>query len=118
MEKSHKQIVLRFRAVNKDIFNMIRLGKKRVETRAATMKYRNISPGDSIIFVCGTKRFTKTVAKASRFKSIRAMLRVYDMKDIMPSLNSEKELREAYYSYQNYKEKIKKFGIITLEFER
>ena len=114
----NKNTILRFRAANKDIFNMIRLGKKCIETRAATKKYRNISSGDGIIFICGTKKFTKQVAKVSRFRSIHAMLHVYDVKDIMPSLNSEKELREAYYRCPNYKEKIQKNGLIALEFEK
>ena len=33
----------------------------------------------------------------------------------MPDISSVKELRDAYYSYPNYKEKIKKFGLIALE---
>ena len=113
----NKIITLRFRAANKDIFDMILRGRKRVETRAATKKYRNISPGDRIIFVCGRKRFIKTVVKVSRFRSIRAMLQVYSVKDIMPLLSREKELREAFYRYPNYKEKIRKFGLVALEFK-
>lgn len=118
MEKSHKQIVLRFRAANKDIFDMIRKGEKRIETRAATVRYGVISTGDEIVFVCGNKHFKKIVKKATVFPRIGALLKKYSVKDIMPRLHSEKELREAYYRYPNYKEKIKKFGLIALEFKK
>ncbi|TSC69025.1 MAG: hypothetical protein G01um101470_1089 [Parcubacteria group bacterium Gr01-1014_70] len=110
--------MLRFRIKNKDIFEMIRSGKKRVETRTATAKYRNISSGNSVMFVCGSERFKKIVSKASHFKTIRAMLRVYKIPDIMPSLKSEQELRKAYYSYPNYKIKIQKFGLMAWEFKK
>lgn len=111
MNTKHKQITLRF--------DMIRTGKKRVETRAATEKYKNISIGDTIIFMCNAKKFTKTITKVSHFPSIRAMLRVYKIQDIEPLLRgSERELRAMYYSYPNYKEKIRKFGLIALEFKR
>jgi len=106
---------LRFRAVNKDIFLDIKSGKKTVETRAATEKYRNIKDGDLIVLVCGKDRFGKTVKKARIFKTIGALVKTHPIKKIMPDISSEKELRKAYYSYSNYKEKIKKFGLIALE---
>lgn len=111
-----KKIVLRFRAVNKDIFEAIRSDKKKVETRAATKKYNAIQKGDEIEFVCGRERFKKRVRHATVFPTIRALLKKYAVADIMPLLHTEKELREAYYRYPNYKEKILKFGLIALEF--
>ncbi len=45
-------IVFRFRTINKDIFEAIKSGKKKVETRAATEKYRNIKAGDTVKLVC------------------------------------------------------------------
>lgn len=106
---------LRFRAVNKDIFLDIKSGKKTVETRAATEKYRNIKDGDLMVLVCGKEKFEMKVKKAKIFKSIKSLIKAYAIKKIMPNLSTEKELRDAYYSYPNYKEKIKKFGIIALE---
>jgi|SRR3989338_7112100 len=110
-----KKYTLRFRAVNKDIFDAIKSGKKTVETRAATVKYRNIKAGDSLVLICGTQRFEKKIKKATIFKSIPAMLKKYKVKQIMPSLSTQQELEAAYYSYPGYKEKIKKFGLIALE---
>lgn len=110
-----KKLTLRFRAVNKDIFLDIKSGKKTVETRAATKKYKNIVAGDTIVLVCGKERFEKKVKKTKIFKSIKALVKTYSINKIMPHLTTEKELQEAYYSYPNYKEKIKKDGLITLE---
>src|SRR3989338_9478123 len=106
---------LKFRAINEDIFLDIKSGKKTVETRAATEKYRKIKAGDTLVLVCGGNRFEKTVKKAEVFKTIRALIKACSIKKIMPNISSEKELQEAYYSYPNYKEKIKKFGLIALE---
>ena len=106
---------LRFRAINKDIFLDIKSGKKTVETRAGTERYSNIKSGDKIILVCGKERLEKHVKKAKTFKSIESLIRTYPIKKIMPDISSEKELENAYYSYPNYKEKIKKFGLVALE---
>src|SRR3989344_5482859 len=110
-----KKYTLRFRAVNKDIFDAIKSGKKTVETRAATVKYKDIQAGDSLVLICGTQRFEKKIKKATIFKSIPAMLRKYKIKQIMPKLSTQKELEVSCYSYPGYKEKIKNFGIIALE---
>lgn len=107
--------ILRFRAVNKDIFLDIRNGKKTVETRATTKKYRNIKAGDTLILVCGKNKFEKKVKKVMIFKTISSLLKIYPIKKIMPNLNTKYELETAYFSYPHYKEKIKKFGLMALE---
>ena len=106
---------VKFRAVNRDIFLDIKSGKKSVETRAATERYQNIKAGDIIVLVCGKERFQKKIKKARIFKSIRALIKTYPIKKIMPGMTTEKELREAYYGYPGYKEKIQKHGIVALE---
>lgn len=110
-----KKWTLRFRQVNEPIFEAIRSGKKKVETRAATMKYRNIKTGDTLVFVCGKKRFEKTIKRATIFKTIPAMLRVYRVSDIIPELSTAKELRDVYFSFPGYREKIKENGLIAFE---
>jgi len=106
---------VKFRAVNRDIFLDIKSGKKSVETRAATERYQNIKAGDMIVLVCGKERFKKKVKKARIFKSIKALLKTYPIKKIMPGMATEKEWREELYTYPNYKEKIKKYGLVALE---
>ena len=109
--------ILRFRQVDKDIFEDIRNGKKIVETRAATVKFRNIKLGDTVVFICGKDKFDRKVKRAQIFKSIASLLNKYKVKDIMPYLTTKEELEKAYYNYPNYKEKIGRFGLIALEFE-
>lgn len=118
LQKNKKQApVLRFRAVNRDIFLAIASGKKRVETRAATKKYANIQAGDEIVFLCGREKFKKTVRGSRIFSSISALLKTYSVQDINPLVHTERELRDVYHSFPGYREKIKKFGLITLELE-
>jgi ASC-1-like (ASCH) protein len=113
-DKTYK---LRFRAVNSDIFEAIRTGSKRVETRAATVKYRDIKIGDVLRFMCGNKHFEKKVTKVKVFKTITEMLKKYKAKEINLGVSSNKELRETYYSFPGYKEKINKCGLIAMELE-
>ena len=110
-----KIYTLKFRATDKDIFGMIRSGQKKVETRAASIKYAGIKAGDTIVLSCGKEKFSKEVKKSTIFKDTDALLKKYKIKDIMPLLKSKEELEAAYYSFPAYKEKIKKFGIIAFE---
>ena len=108
-------MVVRFRAVDRWIFYAIRDGEKKIETRAATKKYRNIKLGDKIDFVCGRSRFSKKVGCVKIFKSVSALLKKYKSREVNPKCETRKELQEMYDSFPGYKEKIKKYGIVALE---
>lgn len=110
-----KKHILRFRAANQDIFEAIVAGKKKVETRAATERYRGITSGDLIVLVCGKKKEEKIVKVSKVFQSISALVKKYKPKQINPQLGTVKEIQDMYYSFPGYKDKIKKFGIIALE---
>lgn len=107
---------MRFRQVDKNIFEDIRSGKKTVETRAATTKFRNIKSGDSVVFVCGSEKFEREVKSAKIFRSIPELLSEYDFRKVAPRLSGPEELEKMYYSFPGYREKIAKFGLIALEF--
>ena len=118
MERKAKKYILRFNQSNADSvysFGALRRGAKRIETRAATEKYRRIRAGDTLVFVCGENKFERRVKKTSLFRSINAMLRKYRVKDIMPDRFLKKELENAYNSYTGYKDKIKRFGLVAFE---
>lgn len=112
------QYTLKFRKINRGIFLDIKLGKKTVETRAATKKYHDIKAGDMLVLSCGQDKFEIKVKRAKIFRSIKSLIKSYPIKMIMPHISTEKALRNAYYSYPDYKEKIKKFGLIALELKR
>jgi ASC-1-like (ASCH) protein len=105
---------LRFRAVNRDIFDAIKNGKKKIETRAATERYRKIRIGDTIILVCGKNKINKRVRGKRVFKSFPSLMKKYRPDQINPAIKTEEELLKTYYSFPKYKEKIKRFGIIAL----
>lgn len=113
-----KKHILRFNAGNPDsVYSFVALkdGTKKIETRAATEKYRKVSAGDILVFKCGTKEFERKIKKVSFFGSIAGMLKVYSVKSIMPDRVSKKELEEAYFSYSSYREKIRKCGLVAFE---
>lgn len=106
-------IKLKFRVVNKDIFEAIRMGEKKMETRAATEKYRKIKAGDMVEFVCGKEEFAKEIKGVEIFKTIGALIKKYKPQQINPKTETEKELRDMYLSFPGYKEKIKKYGLVV-----
>ncbi len=112
-----RKYTLKFNQENRDIFESIRLGSKKVETRAATVKYKDIQKGDELVFVCGKEKFSKHVKKVAVFKSISAILKKYKPSQINPSLKTVKETEELYHSFPGYKEKIKTYGLIAFELD-
>lgn len=110
-----KHHTFRFRAVNRNIFDAIQNGEKKIETRAATPKYRRIQEGDTVILVCGASHLTRTVKTVRIFKSVRALTRVHKPHSINPSCQTVKELEAMYFTFPNYREKLKKYGIAAFE---
>jgi ASC-1-like (ASCH) protein len=104
---------VRFRVVDRHNFDEMSAGIKNIETRAASEKYAAIKVGDVFRFVCGKRVLEKKVARKRHFTSIGAMLKEIPYKKIMPFKNSAKEVYAAYYSYPNYKEKIRSKGIFA-----
>lgn len=106
---------LRFRAGDGGIFEAIRDGKKKVETRAATSKYQTVSTGDTLRFVCGSLEFQKRIVVVKKFNSIRELLDVYKPEDINPNVKTTEELERMYYGFSGYREKINKYGLVAWE---
>jgi ASC-1-like (ASCH) protein len=110
-----KHYTLRFRKADEEIYLALRRGIKKVETRAATARYRNIEKGDKVTFVCGAERFERRVKQASHFKDVDAMLLRYPIRHIMPRVKTRKRMKEQYAAFPGYAEKIRLFGIVALE---
>lgn len=107
--------MLRFRTEDAANFEAIKDGRKSVETRAATVRYANIKPRDSLTIVCGDQRIERAVTKVRKFKNPHDLFAYYSFKQVMPDASSEGEAVEVYGSYPAYKEKIRKHGLIALE---
>jgi ASC-1-like (ASCH) protein len=106
---------LRFQAVNQDIFEAIRRGRKKIETRSATPRYRKITARDIVEFVCRGERFEKKIRGVEFFSSVSALLRKYNVREINPAVSSRKELAKMYHAFPHYREKIRKFGLVALK---
>ncbi len=112
-----KSFTLRIRESDKDIFEAIKNGKKKVETRAATPKYRAMKAGDALVFVCCGKKLKKRASAVKVFKTPAGLLKKYKVKDISPDLKTKKELEKMWLGFPRYAEKIKKYGLIAAELE-
>lgn len=110
-----KVIQFRFRVVNRNVFEAIKSGKKKVETRAATIKFREIKSGDFIKLSCGKENFVKQTKSVKRFKNIKDLLNIYKIETINPKIHSVRELETMWFSFPGYKEKIKKYGLMAFE---
>lgn len=108
-----KKHILKIREVDKIVFDSIKNKEKTIETRANTEKYQKIKKGDILIFTCGNEKIEKEVKLIKYFKSINQMVKMIDFKKIMPFVNSIEEMKNVYYSFPKYKEKIKKFGLVA-----
>lgn len=115
MAKQNRKYTLRLRAVNRYIFEAIRSGKKKIETRAGSPKYVDIKAGDMLVFVCGKDRFEKKVKRVRKFKSIKSLHKIYKPQAINSNTKTITDSEKVYYSYPNYKEKIKKYGLVAIE---
>lgn len=115
MKKGARTYTLRFRAVDRDIFDAIRSGKKNVETRAATPKYAHMKKGEMLRFVCGAKKFEKRITRVAKFRTITGLLRHYKPEQINPKAHSKKEIEAMYVGFPGYREKLKKHGLVAFE---
>jgi ASC-1-like (ASCH) protein len=115
MDKKIKPKQLRFRAVDRDIFEAVKNGTKKVETRAASPKFFGIKAGEIIILKCGQEKIEKKVKKAEIFKGPKELLLKYELSLLGPGLCSKEDLEKMYHSFPGYDQKIKKYGLIALE---
>lgn len=106
-------ISLRFREIDRDKFNKIVLGKKSIETRAATIKYKTVNIGDNLIIVCGKSKIKKEVKNIEHYKNVEEMLQKIDYIKVFPDAKSIKDVTKAYNSFPEYEEKIKTNGILA-----
>lgn len=102
-----------FRASDKAEFQALVEGRKSIETRAATPKYRKVEVGDTLVISCGGEQIEKTVRHVSIYDSIDSLLANEKLAEIMPLAKDEAEARKAWHSYPGYDEKIAKYGIVA-----
>ncbi len=110
-----KTWTLKLRASDMEMFDQIKSGAKSIETRAATIKYRPIEKGDTLVFSCGSKRLSRVILAKHHFSGVDALVAKMPFKKIMPSAESVDAMKKIYASYPGYEEKIKTNGIFAFE---
>lgn len=111
-----KRVKFSFRACDKSIFDAIIKGEKKVETRAASIRFNNVKVGDKAILTCGELKAEKEIIKIEAFEGIKDLLKKYQVRDINPFMSSYEDLEKMYYSFPGYREKIDRYGLIAFTF--
>lgn len=114
-EQKSKSHTLPFAKDNLNTWKLIKSGEKSIETRAGGPKYIGIKVGDTLVFSCLGKKFSKKVVKVIHFKTVSAMLKKYKPSQINPTVKTTKELQAMYDSFAGYKQRLKEFGILAFE---
>lgn len=108
---------LPFLKIHKHTFDLIKGGRKKIETRAGNPEYLQIREGDSIEFSCGNEKIIRKVKKVSHYKNLDNLLSVYKSNEINPEISSSKKLKQRYIKFPKYKQRIKEYGILVFELE-
>ena len=108
-------MIIRFRAIDKDIFHAIHNGEKTVETRAYTPKYQNLAPGQRVTFVCENESITKLVASVRIFKDAEDLAASIRPGTIHPRAATADDLQKMYDSFPGYEDKIRDCGLVAWE---
>lgn len=110
-----RKVVFRFRKDSRNVFEAVKSGKKAVETRAATRKFKDLKAGDIAVLVRGKEKLEKTIKSSRHFPGLESLFANIEYKKISPFANSVDEAREMYNHFPDYSRKIAKYGIIALE---
>jgi len=100
-----KTWILRIRAENRIIFNQIKSGRKKVETRAfgftkTGKNFGSVQKGDTLLFMCGRARLRKKVKKIKKFRTIDVFFEKVNQKLVWPHLERRtlSEIKKQYYA--------------------
>ena len=108
---------IKFRAVDRDIFEAIKSGRKTVETRAATPKYRQIKRGDVLRFTCGQDQYEKRVKSVRHFAGLDELVKVGWLPRVLPGETTLKAAEKRIFSFTGYREKISEYGLLGFTLE-
>jgi ASC-1-like (ASCH) protein len=108
---------LPFLEADRKNFELIRRGKKKIETRAGNPEYFQIRKDDSIEFSCGDEKIIKRVKKISHYKNLDDLFAAYKFQEINPEISSYEELKKRYAEFPGYEQRIKKYGVLVFELE-
>lgn len=95
-------------------FSLIRQGKKPVEGRKATERFKKIKALDTIEFFCDSKSFTCWVEGVNRYSSVEEYLRSETLERALPGIFSMEEGIRIYLQWSTIEE-IDRFGFLGIQ---
>lgn len=105
------------RETDRRVFDALRDGSKKLETRAGSPRYQRVAAGDTAVFDCGKDRITRKIVAVRHFPDIHSLIVHYGVKTITPWFDTEEEQVKMYHGFPGYSERIAKYGIIAMELE-
>lgn len=96
-------------------FELIRTGKKKIEGRLFSKKFREMKPGDILNLINQSKdsRIKTEIIKINKYKNFIEMLKAEGLRNVAPNLSSIEEADKVYHTY--FKEyQIKKYGVCAI----
>jgi ASC-1-like (ASCH) protein len=113
--------------VDSTYYELIKSGKKIVEGRCATEKYKNIQPGDKISFLRADNTDSSTedesfkvhaeVRKVTWYASFEDMLVNEGLQHCLPGIDTISKGCEIYRGFPNYAKLEKELGVIAIQFD-
>lgn len=94
-------------------FSLLRSGRKRVEGRKNSQKYRLIRPGDFIEFYQGNERFQVRVTKVRRFTTLEEYLQAVTPEGALPGIANFDAAVQTYLQW-NTRQEIAKDGFLAI----
>ena len=106
--------------LHKDIFNIVKYGKKDVEIRLNDSKRRKLNVGDTLVFInCGdeNEKIRAKVNKLLYFKDFTEVLKYYKMEKIYLKEATKEEYLELMNKFYS-DEEVEKYGVVSIEFSK
>lgn len=98
-------------------FSLIRDGKKRVEGRKATPKWRKLKAGDVLVFTNGSEEFETMIDRIDRFDSLDAYLLGVGVEAALPGVSDLEKARKIYLQWSTLQE-IAQWGFVGIWVKR
>jgi ribosomal-protein-alanine N-acetyltransferase len=106
---------LRIRSGDGGIFKALSLGKKSIETRAATPVFRKVQVGDLVKFTYGDKILEKRVRRVRHFASVAELSSAGLMDRVAPHTLSAKDAESVTRSLFRDQAKIQQHGLLAFD---
>ena len=95
-------------------FNYIKRKKKTIEGRINIGKYTTFKKNDLLKIVNGDKYIFVKIIKLKKYLSFEEYLSLEGLKRTLPNIKTIKDGVNIYYSFPNYKENEKKYGVLAI----